>query len=67
VLLTLDGWQTVAGLAATLKRSPARVEEDLHALRREGLVESAERGSPPVVHWRRLEEESKRVAAAGGA
>jgi hypothetical protein len=65
VLLTLDGWRTVADLAAALRRSPGRVEEDLRALRRECLVESAERGSPPVMHWRRISVAGE-AAAAGG-
>jgi hypothetical protein len=47
-----DGWRTCADVASALKRSPHAVEDDLLALRRKGVVERAERGSPPVFHWR---------------
>jgi hypothetical protein len=47
-----DGWRTCADVASALKRSPHAVEDDLLALRRKGVVERAERGSPPVLHWR---------------
>lgn len=57
VLGALDGWRTVADVAALLKRtSPRSVEHDLVELRSRGLVEREERGSPaaPVMHWRRV-------------
>jgi DNA-binding transcriptional ArsR family regulator len=63
-------WRTVAEIAEALKRSPRKVESDLVDLRREGVVERQEVGTPPVMHWRRKQrageaDEGIRAGVAG--
>jgi hypothetical protein len=70
VLGALGGvWRKVHDLASALQCEVEDVEAELIELRKRGLVERSEQGSPPVTHWRRerIDVEAGQRAAGGAA